>query len=108
LRSCNKTILIAKHADINAAKEATYAMNLNSFNRVINSVSLKDLGRCQIDNSSKKANEERRVSIDVIAYSCNHNQAGKRRIHDCDTEMLSALFLSKSVEENVSGKCSHA
>jgi hypothetical protein len=83
-------------------------MNLNSLDRVINSVSLKDLGRCQIDNSSKKANEERRVSIDVIAYSCNHNQAGKRRIHDCDTEMLSALFLSKSVEENVSGECSHA
>ena len=42
-RCCNDTILITKYSDVEDTKESAYSMNLNCLNRIINSVSFKNL-----------------------------------------------------------------
>jgi hypothetical protein len=52
----DQSILVSEDSDVEEAKEAANSMDLHSFNRIIDSVSFKDLGSSHVDETSKKAN----------------------------------------------------
>ena len=70
----DEAVIITKYTNIEEAKEATNAVNLHCFNRVINSQSFKYLSGREVYKTRTKANNKSRVNTDVVTDAGDHDQ----------------------------------